>query len=441
MGVLTFKQGIHPEYNKQLSKDKPFKKAKRPEIVTIPLQQHIGAPCKPLVKKGDHVDLGQKIGDSDSFVSAPVHASVSGVIKEIKKVMTPVGKKADAIVIEADEEDLLAEGIKPRGELAELDPADIKDIVREAGIVGMGGAMFPTHVKLAVPDGKEVEYIILNGAECEPYLTVDHRMMIERPGDIVFGLQALMKATGAKNGIIGIEENKPEAIEVMQQAVLSEEGLEVKVLATKYPQGGEKMLIKAILDREVPAGGLPLDVGVVVNNISTAVAVRDAIKEGMPLVERSVTVTGRGIKEPINLIYRIGTLVSELIAEAGGFVGKPGKVILGGPMTGFAQTVIDLPAVKGTSGVLVLPEDEVADFEPAPCIKCARCVDVCPQFLMPVNLANYTEHEMFEELEKYQILNCIECGSCSFICPAKRPLMQYIKMGKAEVIARKRKEK
>lgn len=441
MGVLTFKQGIHPEYNKQLSKDKPFKKAKRPEIVTIPLQQHIGAPCKPLVKKGDHVDLGQKIGDSDSFVSAPVHASVSGVIKEIKKVMTPVGKKADAIVIETDEEDLLAEGIKPRGELAELDPADIKDIVREAGIVGMGGAMFPTHVKLAVPDGKEVEYIILNGAECEPYLTVDHRMMIERPSDIVFGLQALMKATGAKNGIIGIEENKPEAIEVMQQAVLSEEGLEVKVLATKYPQGGEKMLIKAILDREVPAGGLPLDVGVVVNNISTAVAVRDAIKEGMPLVERSVTVTGRGIKEPINLIYRIGTLVSELIAEAGGFVGKPGKVILGGPMTGFAQTVIDLPAVKGTSGVLVLPEDEVADFEPAPCIKCARCVDVCPQFLMPVNLANYTEHEMFEELDKYQILNCIECGSCSFICPAKRPLMQYIKMGKAEVIARKRKEK
>ncbi|MTI58724.1 MAG: electron transport complex subunit RsxC [Firmicutes bacterium] len=441
MGVLTFKQGIHPEYNKQLSKDKPFKKAKRPEIVTIPLQQHIGAPCKPLVKKGDHVDLGQKIGDSDSFVSAPVHASVSGEIKEIKKVMTPVGKKADAIVIEADEEDLLAEGIKPRGELAELGPADIKDIVREAGIVGMGGAMFPTHVKLAVPDGKEVEYIILNGAECEPYLTVDHRMMIERPGDIVFGLKALMKATGAKNGIIGIEENKPEAIEVMQQAVLSEEGLEVKVLATKYPQGGEKMLIKAILDREVPVGGLPLDVGVVVNNISTAVAVRDAIKEGMPLVERSVTVTGRGIKEPINLIYRIGTLVSELIAEAGGFVGKPGKVILGGPMTGFAQTVIDLPAVKGTSGVLVLPEDEVADFEPAPCIKCARCVDVCPQFLMPVNLANYTEHEMFEELEKYQILNCIECGSCSFICPAKRPLMQYIKMGKAEVIARKRKEK
>lgn len=441
MGVLTFKQGIHPEYNKQLSKDKPFKKAKRPETVVIPLQQHIGAPCKPLVKKGDHVDLGQKIGDSDSFVSAPVHASVSGVIKEIKKVLTPVGKKADAIIIEADEEDSLAEGIKPRGDLAELTPGDIKDIVHEAGIVGMGGAMFPTHVKLAVPDGKKVDYIILNGAECEPYLTVDHRMMIERPGDIVFGLKVLMKATGAKNGIIGIEENKPEAIEAMRQAVLSEEGLELKVLATKYPQGGEKMLIKAILDREVPAGGLPLDVGVVVNNISTAVAVRDAIKEGMPLVERSVTVTGRGIKEPVNLIYRIGTAVSELIAEAGGFVGNPGKVILGGPMTGFAQTVIDLPAVKGTSGVLVLPEEEVEDFEPAPCIKCARCVDVCPQFLMPVNLANYTQHEMFEELEKYQILNCIECGSCSFICPAKRPLMQYIKMGKAEVIARKRKEK
>lgn len=440
MGVLTFQQGIHPEYNKDLSKDKPLRKAKRPSVVVIPLQQHIGAPCKPLVKKGDHVDLGQKIGDSDSFVSAPVHASVSGVVKEIRKVLTPVGKRVDAIVIEADEEDVLAEGIEPKGSLADLTPEEIRSIVREAGIVGMGGAMFPTHVKLAVPEGKKVEYFILNGAECEPYLTVDHRIMIERPGDVVTGLKLLMKAARVEKGIIAIEDNKEEAIRSMREAVSSEKGLEVIELETKYPQGGEKMLIKAILKREVPVGGLPLDVGVIVNNVTTAVAVADAINEGLPLIERSITVTGRGVVEPVNLIYRIGTTIDELIKEAGGFSGKPGKVILGGPMTGFAQPELNVPAVKGTSGIVVFTEDEARDYEVLPCIKCARCVDACPQYLLPVNLSQYTEYEMYDELEKYQVLNCIECGSCSFICPAKRPLMQRIKIGKAEVIARKRKE-
>jgi electron transport complex protein RnfC len=440
VGVLTFQQGIHPEYNKDLSKDKPLRKAKRPSVVVIPLQQHIGAPCKPLVKKGDHVDLGQKIGDSDSFVSAPVHASVSGVVKEIRKVLTPVGKRVDAIVIEADEEDVLAEGIEPKGSLADLTPEEIRSIVREAGIVGMGGAMFPTHVKLAVPEGKKVEYFILNGAECEPYLTVDHRIMIERPGDVVTGLKLLMKAARVEKGIIAIEDNKEEAIRSMREAVSSEKGLEVIELETKYPQGGEKMLIKAILKREVPVGGLPLDVGVIVNNVTTAVAVADAINEGLPLIERSITVTGRGVVEPVNLIYRIGTTIDELIKEAGGFSGKPGKVILGGPMTGFAQPELNVPAVKGTSGIVVFTEDEARDYEVLPCIKCARCVDACPQYLLPVNLSQYTEYEMYDELEKYQVLNCIECGSCSFICPAKRPLMQRIKIGKAEVIARKRKE-
>ncbi|MDI3548814.1 MAG: H+/Na+-translocating ferredoxin:NAD+ oxidoreductase subunit [Halanaerobiales bacterium] len=439
MSVLTFKQGIHPEYNKELTRDIPFRKAKRPARVTIPLQQHIGAPCQPLVKKGDHVDLGQKIGDSDSFVSAPVHASVSGVVKEIKKVPTPVGKESLAIVIEADEEDTLAEGIAPKGNLEDLSPEEIRKIIREAGIVGMGGAMFPTHVKLSVPEEKEAEYFILNGAECEPYLTVDHRMMISRPEDIVFGLKVLMKAIGVEKGFIGIEDNKPEAISSMQEAVAGEEGIEVKVLETKYPQGGEKMLIKAILGREVPLGGLPIDVGVVVNNVTTAVAVADAIKKGMPLIERTITITGRGIKEPANLICRFGTAINDLIREAGGFAGKPGKVILGGPMTGFAQPTTDLPVVKGTSGILVLPRKEVEEFDPLPCIKCARCVDSCPQFLMPVQLANFTEHQMYDKLERYNVLNCIECGSCSYICPAKRPLMHYIKLGKAEIIARKRK--
>jgi len=439
MCALTFKQGIHPDYNKSLSSDKPFKKAKRPNIVTIPMQQHIGAPCKPLVKKGDHVDMGQKIGDSDSFVSAPIHASLSGKVKEIKKVLTPLGKQTDAIIIEADEEDKLAEGISSPGKLEDLSPGEIRNIVKDAGIVGMGGAMFPTHVKLSIPEGKKVEYLILNGAECEPYLTVDHRMMLERADEIVYGMKALMKAIEVDKGFIGVEENKPDAIENMQKAVSSEEGIEIKVLETKYPQGGEKMLIKAILNRVVPAGGLPLDVGVVVNNITTAVAVSDALQKGMPLIERTITVTGRGVNNPVNLVYPIGISIEELIAEAGGLTEDAGKVILGGPMTGFAQPSLNIAAVKGTSGVVVLSKDEVDSFEPKPCIKCARCVDVCPQFLMPVNLSKYAAHDMLEELEDYQVLNCIECGSCSFICPAKRPLMQYIKIGKAEVIAKKRK--
>lgn len=439
MCALTFKQGIHPDYNKDLTSDKPFKKAKRPGLVTIPMQQHIGAPCKPLVKKGDHVDMGQKIGDVDSFVSAPIHASVSGTVKEIKKVLTPIGRQADAVVIEVDEEDRLAEGISTSGSLEGLSAEEIKRIVREAGIVGMGGAMFPTHVKLAIPEGKKVEYLILNGAECEPYLTVDHRMMLERPDDIVYGMKALMKAINVDKGFIGIEENKLDAVKKMEQAAASVKGIEVKVLETKYPQGGEKMLIKAILDRVVPAGGLPLDVGVVVNNITTAAAVSDAVKKGMPLIERTVSVTGRGVKEPINLVYRIGTSIEDLIAEAGGLTDDAAKVILGGPMTGFAQPTLNIAAVKGTSGVLVLTKDEVASFDPQPCIKCARCVDVCPQYLMPVNLSKYASRGMLEELENYQVLNCIECGSCSFICPAKRPLMQYIKIGKTEVIVNKRK--
>ena len=439
MSLLTFKQGIHLEYNKELTRDKSLKEANRPDEVVIPLQQHIGAPLKPLVNKGDYVKMGQKLGDTDSFVAAPVHASVSGIVKEIKKVLTPVGKKSLAVVIEADDMDQLDDSIKPRGELKDLEPGKIREFIREAGIVGMGGAMFPTHVKLAIPDDKEVEYVILNGAECEPYLTVDYRIMLERAKDVVFGLKVLMKATEAEKGFIGIEDNKEDAIKVMKKAVQDEPGIEVKVTETKYPQGGEKMLIKAILDREVPMGGLPLDVGVVVNNVSTAVAVADLIKEGMPLIKRGMTITGRGINEPINIFYRIGTKIEELIEQAGGLKDNTGKVILGGPMMGFSQGSTDVPAVKGSSGILVLPKEEVDAHAPQPCIKCSRCVDACPVFLLPTQLVNFTKNEMYDELEEYNVTNCIECGSCSYVCPSKIPLVHYIRMGKAEVIARKKK--
>jgi electron transport complex protein RnfC len=438
--ALTFKQGIHPEYNKELTKDKPLKNAKRPEEVIIPLKQHIGAPLKVLVKKGDQVDLGQKIADSDSFVCAPIHASVSGTVKEIRKVTDPGGNIVDAVVIESAEEDRLNSGLEKHDNLDKLDAAEIRNIIREAGIVGMGGAMFPTHVKVSIPDDKSVDYVILNGAECEPYLTVDHRVMVERPKSIVFGLKALMKAADAPKGIIGIEENKPEAIESMQDAVNDEAKIEVKVLETKYPQGGEKMLIEAILGREVPAGGLPLDVGVVVNNTSTAAAVADAIRYGKPLYERSISITGRGINSPQNLIYRIGTNIGDLVEEAGGLKENAIKVITGGPMMGKAQKSLNIPGVKGTSGILVLVDAEVEDYEPSPCINCARCVDACPMFLMPTQLANYAKNEMVEELEEWQILSCVECGSCSFVCPSKIPLVHHLRLGKAQVMAKKREE-
>ncbi len=440
MSILSFEQGIHPEYNKELTKDKPLKNAVRPEVVTIPLQQHIGAPLKPLVKKGDHVDMGQKLADSDSFVCAPVHASISGTVKEIKKVVTPGGSRSDAVVIEADDEDNFSSDLEKFANLDELSGEKIRKIIREAGIVGMGGAMFPTHVKVSIPDDKNVEYVILNGAECEPYLTVDHRVMVERPETVVFGLKALMKAADAEKGFIGIEANKPEAIASMKDAVADDERIEVKELETKYPQGGEKMLIEAILGREVPAGGLPLDVGVVVNNTSTSAAVADAIREGKPLIERAMSITGRGVEKPQNIVYRIGTSITELIDQAGGFKDKPGKVILGGPMMGFAQKDLDIPTVKGTSGILILPREEVEAYEPSPCINCARCVDACPMFLMPTQLVNYTKNDMVDELEEYQVLSCIECGSCSYVCPAKIPLVHYLRIGKGQVMARRRKE-
>lgn len=444
MRNLTFKQGIHPEYNKQTTRDMSLRKAKRPSRVMIPLQQHIGAPCQALVEKGDHVDRGQKIGDTDSFVSAPVHASVSGVVKGIDKIQSPGGDQVEAVIIEADAEDTPAENFSSRQDYTDLRADEIIDIVREAGITGMGGAMFPTHIKLSVPADKDIDTFMINGAECEPYLNVDYRMMVERSHDLLLGMKVMMKVIGAEKGLICIEDNKPQAITRLQELAADEPQIEVKVFATKYPQGGEKMLIEAALGREVPMGGLPLDVGVVVHNVSTTIAVLEAVRDGKPLIERAATVAGDGIKEPCNLIYRIGTPVSDLIAEAGGYKGEsgdsgePGQVIIGGPMMGVAQPHTDIPLVKGSSGVLVFPRNEVKDFSPLPCIKCGRCVDVCPTFLMPVQLANFTKHDMYDELEDYNILNCIECGCCSYICPSNRPLLHNIKIGKAEVTARKR---
>ena len=308
------------------------------------------------------------------------------------------------------------------------------DKIAAAGVVGAGGAGFPTHVKYNC----EAEYLIINGAECEPYLTVDQRLMVENFEEILEGMKLLMKAVEVEKGIIAIEDNKPEAISIMRNVVEKENNIEVKVFETKYPQGGEKMLIKAALDREVPAGGFPLDMGLVVNNVSTALAVKQAVKDGIPLIKRSLTITGEGIAEPGNFIVPIGTPFRNVIEEAGGLAGNAGKVIAGGPMMGVAQQSLEVPVVKGTSGILVLTQAQAEDFSPSSCINCARCVDSCPMGLVPTRLVDFVKNEMYEEAEKYQIENCCECGCCAYVCPSNIPLFHYIQIGKAELAARKR---
>lgn len=440
LSVATFKKGVHPPYNKQYSSNKEIQQIPQPDEIIIPLQQHIGASLEPVVKRKDQVRRGQLLADSDSFVAAPVHASLAGEVTAVEKVPSPQGGRVLAVKIKAggDQQEELAE--VPGKEPEELSPEEIRQAVRQAGITGMGGAMFPTHVKLAVPEGKSIDHLIINGAECEPYLTVDHRIMLERGEQVVDGLRYLMRATEAEQGLIGIEDNKPDALKALKSAAAEFDNIEVRATETKYPQGGEKMLIKALLDRDVPVGGLPLDVGVVVNNVATAAAVSASLREGRPLIDRPLTITGEGINNPGNFEVPLGTPIAEVIKAAGGFAGEPGKVILGGPMMGQAQTSLDVPVVKGTSGILVLTRNQLEEYSPAPCINCARCVDACPMYLVPARLEKLAQQEELDKLEEYQVMNCIECGSCSYVCPAQRPLVHYIRVGKAAVTARKKSE-
>lgn len=437
--LKTFKGGIHPPYNKEMTKQKPVEKAKLPAKVVIPLSQHVGAPCEPIVKVGDMVKVGQKIGEAKAFVSAPVHSSVSGKVVAVEPRLHASGAYVMSVVIESDGLDEIYEGVKPPKPLEELSPDEIKNLIREAGIVGMGGAGFPTQVKLSPPADKKIDTVIVNGAECEPYLTADHRLMVERPEDVVLGLRAIMKATGVSKAYIGIEDNKPDALEAMKAAVKGLSGIEVVPLATKYPQGGEKQLINAITGREVPSGGLPMDVGVIVDNAGTCAAIANVLKTGMPLVERITTVTGSGVKEPKNLLVRIGTPVGELIEQCGGFAGEPGKVIMGGPMMGLSQSSLEVPVMKGTSGVLVLQKSEVKAVESMPCIRCARCVDACPIRLLPTHIAKLAERGRWADAERYHALDCIECGCCAYVCPAHIPLTQLIRLAKNYILASKKK--
>ena len=433
MGLLTFTGGIHPSDRKELSKDKPIREASLPERVIIPFSQHIGAPCKPLVTAGQEVKKGERIGEPAGFVSAPVHSSVSGKVTALRDCMNVMGRMIPAVEIASDGRDEWT-ALKDSPDYGNLSAEELKEKIKDAGIVGLGGAAFPTIVKLSPPKEKPIDTVIINGAECEPYLTVDYRLMIEHSREIVEGLGILMKVLNVHQGYIGIENNKPEALAVMQREIHESGANEIQVvpMEVKYPQGAEKMLIQAITGRKVPPRALPMDVGVVVQNVSTTFAVFEAVRYGKPLIERLVTVTGNGIREPANLLSKVGTLFPHLINECGGFIDGVGKVIAGGPMMGFAVSSLDIPVTKGTSGILVLPESEVVHTgEFLPCIRCGRCIDVCPMGLMPSMLSIYAEKGLYEGAKEYNLWDCFECGCCTYACPAKRPIVHFVRLAKS----------
>lgn len=438
----SFRGGVHPNDRKSYTSGKAIEVLPVPNKVTIPVRQHIGAPCSPIVKKGDEVKKGQVIAKTDAFVSANIHASISGKVVDIGDYNHPVFGKCQAIVIENDGKDEWVEGIPvERNDWEKLDKKELLNIIKEAGIVGMGGATFPTHVKLSPPPDKKVDTFILNAAECEPYLTADHRMMLEQSERIVNGVKITMKVLGIDKGYVGIEQNKPDAIDAMTKA-FEGTGVQVVGLPTKYPQGAEKMLIRVLVEKEVPSGGLPADVGVVVQNVGTVAAISDAVLKGIPLIERVTTVSGGAIKEPKNLLVRVGTLFSDAIEYCGGFSETPEKLLSGGPMMGMAQSHIDLPIIKGVSGILALSKKDVNSGRESACIHCGRCVEVCPMHLVPSKLSILGERGLYEQAkEEANLLDCVECGSCVYVCPAKRNIVQYIKYCKAQNAAQNAKKK
>lgn len=436
-GKFSFKGGVHPQDNKKQTSSKNIQVLTPPPTLIYPMQQHIGAPCTPIVKKGDYVKKGQKIADSEAFVSAPIHSTVSGVVKDIKPYPLPNGSMVETVIVENDYEETLDESVVPI-DYTKVAPDDIPALVREAGIVGMGGATFPTHIKLNPPKDKSIDTVIVNGAECEPYITSDHRVLLETPDEVILGLKIILYRFGITNGHIAIEDNKMDAIEVMQRECAGT-GITVDKLKKKYPQGSEKHLIYAVTKRKVPLGKLPADVGVVVVNVDTCTAIARKFKYGKPLMRRIVTVVGTPLTNNANYKVRIGTPVEYIIEQNGGFKEDPKKVILGGPMMGVAQFRLDVPVIKGTSAILCLNEEEARIPEEEPCIRCGKCVRNCPMNLMPLYICENARKGRLDECEKYNVTACIECGCCSYGCPSKRNLVQSIRSAKQEVLAAKRK--
>ena len=426
--------GIHPPENK-LSAGKKITALATPKQVIIPLSQHIGAPAQAVVKKGDLVKVGTLLAKAGGFVSANIHSSVSGKVNKIDNALDASGYKRPAIYIdvEGDEWEETIDRSETLVKECTLSSKEIVDKIAASGIVGLGGATFPTQVKLMPPPGNKAEIVIINAVECEPYLTADHRLMLEKADEILVGVSILMKAAKVTKGYIGIENNKPDAIQLMTKVASSYAGIEVVPLKVQYPQGGEKQLIDAVISRQVAAGALPISTGAVVQNVGTAFAVYQAVQKNKPLFERVITVTGKSLAKPSNFLARIGTPMKQLIEACGGLPEDTGKIIGGGPMMGKALVNTDVPTAKGSSGILIMNEKEAKRGEVQPCIRCAKCVGACPMGLEPYLLATVSAHGDFERVEKEDIMSCIECGSCQFTCPSNRPMLDYIRLGKGKV--------
>lgn len=439
MGISTFKGGVHPYDGKDLAKDQPIRRIKPKEILVYPLSQHIGAPASPIVAVGDTVLRGQKIAEAGGFVSASVFASVSGTVKAIEPRHVATGDLVNSIIIENDGEmkETDFHGVE---DVASLSKEQIIEKVKEAGVVGMGGAGFPTHVKLSPKEPDKIEFIIANCAECEPYLTADYRRMLENPEELIGGMKIVLRLFDHAKGILGVEDNKPDCIQKLKELTKDEERIEVMPLKTKYPQGGERQLIYATTGRSINSKMLPADAGCIVDNVETLVAINRAVKEGKPVMDRIFTVTGDAVANPGNFEYCIGMSYAEILEEAGGFKEDPEKMISGGPMMGFAVFSLEIPTTKTSSSLLCFKKDDVSASEVTACINCGRCVSVCPEQIVPSRLAKMSQFHDSESFERWNGMECIECGSCSYICPAKRPLAQYIKTMKKQILAERRKK-
>ncbi len=439
--TYTVPGGIHPKYHKELARDRELETPTMPVLLKVSMSQHLGAPAQPTVAKGNTVLRGQRIGEPAGFISAAVHAPTSGIVKAVNTAPTATGAVAASIDIEPDGEDKVDPGLQGNANWQQTNPEDLISAVADCGIAGMGGAGFPTHVKLSPPPGKTIDTLIVNGAECEPYLTADYRLMLEQPERIVEGISIIQHILGVKTVRIAIEDNKPEAIKEMERAASKLHGdIKIVELNTEYPQGAEKQQIYAVTGQEVPSGGLPMDIGALVENVGTAAAIRDAVIDGKPLTERVTTITGVPLQRPSNVVARIGTPISHLVEFCGGVNNSACKLICGGPMMGFAIASEELATTKTTSGILFLAKSQVTAFSSTPCISCGRCVEGCPMRLVPSELSQFIEAEDYEAAEAMNLLDCIECGCCAFQCPATRPLVQHMRRGKAEAMLRRKRE-